>query len=271
MTGDDVTPGRGHLGEEELSDLVDGRADPSADAHLASCPACAARLDGWRVTVRRLAEEPCPVPDRERDAAVSAALAAAPWAAPDRPPGARTGRRAGRRLTAARWLPAAGGLAAAAAVVVGAVVGLRAASNSSSSAKTSSAGPTVNVPVSPSGASSAATPAAVGVDLGSIGDPSALARAVQRALAGFSNRASAVPSATSGQAPGASRAPVAGPPGCQAPPGIFPGGSTPSLLLRATAVYRSVPAQVLVYQVGGQRRVVVMADRDCSVLGDVAG
>jgi hypothetical protein len=279
-----------------LSDLVDERADPAATAHAASCPACAARLDGWRVTVRRLADEPCPVPDQAREQAVAAALGAAaemgqeaggragpaggPAAPVHRSP--RPNRRPGAGV---RWLAAAGGLAAAAAVVVGVVVGVRAESSSHPPAKSATAGPAAHSSVTSPGAAEvpdAAPATGATVDLGTLDGPQAVAPAVQRALSGLQApnagptaglpNSAAASSASGSESPGATGVPSAAErPVCQAPGRLIAGGSAPAVVLRGTAVYRSVPAQVVVYQVGAGRRVIVMADRDCSVLADVAG
>ncbi len=51
-----------HLSESDLVDLLDARADAAREAHLASCPSCAARLESLRATVALVASDESPEP-----------------------------------------------------------------------------------------------------------------------------------------------------------------------------------------------------------------
>ena len=251
-----------HLSEEELSELADGGGDVEV-AHLATCPECRGRLDVWRGVRSRLAAGG-PVPDGRRDEAVAAAMEASSSS-----PG-------GRRSRPSRRVAMGAGLAAAAAVALG--IGLT-HTGGSGNAHVSSKAPTTVGPasgspaasggagsgssygasaagagaVSPqSGAASLPVPVAA---LGPLDGPPSLVAAVQRALR------VAVLSPPSPSRYAVSRCPVP-------PRGL--GSVKPPLILVATAEYRSAPAVVYVYQVGGQRRAYVFATRTCSLLVEEA-
>ena len=233
-----------------------------------------------------------------REAAVAAALEAAD-SVPDRP--GRTAAPRGRERSRRGWIGAGSGLAAAVLIVVGVAVGLHAASSgsgSSGSAKSASVGS------APNGQGAAASGSAAGggsglsggsatlagpvvFELGSVSGPAALASAVEGALSSTSS-ASGVGGTTAGgsaseggPASATTVAPLLVPPtvpaervpagvrDCVAPADLFGAASRPSVLLRGVLVYRSVPAQVVVYQVGPARRAVVMRDGTCAVLADV--
>lgn len=51
-----------HLSESDLVDLLDARADPAREAHAASCPSCAARLDSLQATLALVASDEAPEP-----------------------------------------------------------------------------------------------------------------------------------------------------------------------------------------------------------------
>ena len=90
--------------------------------------------------------------------------------------------------------------------------------------------------------------------------------AVRQALPATSSGASAA--AGMNQPTPAADVPAPAPPGgCSLGSAAFPPGSHPSLLLTGSAVYRSVPAVVQVYQVGQARQAFVLSDRSCAIPG----
>lgn len=271
----------GHLTEEELSDLVDGVAAREVVDHARHCPSCSARLDGWRATVAGLAAGVA-VPADLRERAIAAALGSGleGRAGESTPAGASPlprGRRDGRQVRLIGALAAAAVVVAAAGLALshaggsggGSVAGTNAASHAAGSS--AAAGPS-------SGSGSAAAPGAFAPaapvrepDLGSVSGPSALAEALRPLLGrpqptADSGSALTAPYPAGSPSSAAAAAPTT--PGCPPVDRLF-AGAQPRLLLRATAVYRSVPAAVYVYQVGQQRRAVVVARSGCAVLAQV--
>ena len=277
-----TSPG-GHLTEEELSDLVDGVAAAGVVDHAHHCPSCSARLDGWRATVAGLATGVAAPPDR-RERAVAVALERGREGRAGVSPSSgasplSTGRWGGRRVRLVGALAAAAVVVAAAGLALsqaggsggGSVAGTNAASRAAGSS--AAAGPS-----SGSGSSGAAAPGAFAPaapvrepDLGSLSGPSALAGALRPFLSrpqpsADSGSALAGPYPTGSPSSAAAAAPTTL--GCPPVDRLFAGAPS-QLLLRATALYRSVPAAVYVYQVGQQRRAVVVALSGCAVLAQV--
>ncbi|HET6963891.1 MAG TPA: hypothetical protein VFH58_03905 [Acidimicrobiales bacterium] len=164
-----------HLGDEDLSELVDGLGSPEAMTHVAACDSCQARRDQWRGNAARL-RSPVVAPPGRREEAVAAALAAVGAGVGSeggtggsgsiRSPGGpgRAGREPGRR---ARTLA---GLAAAAVVVAGAGVGLSQLHGSSRNSSSTASG------------GSAAAPSAASAGAGGAGGAPARSQAGSRAL-----------------------------------------------------------------------------------------
>lgn len=269
-----------HLSDEDLSDLVDGMGGAEAEEHARECPSCGARLDGWSAMSRRLSGlasagsgESGPAgsvgsePAGRREEAVAAALAAGP-------------------PRSARHLKAFSALAAAAAVVIAvgfgvahlaegsgakSASGTSSAASGSASGSGSAGGPGFPV-ASGTSASAAGSGGQVGSQLGALSGPAAVKAAVDRML-GAAQPAAASPSfgAEAGPAVGSSSSALSPGTGAACPDTgrLFPGSSA-QLLAKAGAVYRATPATVYVYRVGAGRRAVVVDQRTCAVLADVA-
>ena len=272
-----------HLTDEELSELVDGLAGPEVEGHVADCPSCAARLDGWRSVSARLAAlagSSASVPaSARRDEAVAAAMAAKggdAWS------GIATG--GGRPWRSLRPLSAA---AAAVVVVAGIAVGVAHLDHGGAKSTRQAGGPTSVTSAAGPASASAAGPAGR-QSLGTLNGPASVATAVDRALRGAAVAPfapSASPAAGSGAAGPASSGAGAGSPvparskpadvpaagltpACPDTARLFPGVS-PQLLLAVDGVYNGTPAHVYAYQAGGIRRAVVVAANGCALLADV--
>ena len=262
---------QGHLDEQGLSDAVDALQGPAADAHLASCPMCRARLAAWQATSQLLGAFP-PAPPAERvDHAVSIAVAGR------RP---RSGLRRGFRSPVVQGLAAAACLAAVVAVVAAALAGSHAgptagsiarpaavatgappAARSGSAATSSAASPASSaaVPGAASGQSGHGTPRSTpssvaegseapaqsgAPDLGPIADAAALGSSLRPVLAVAQPRVAALPCIV--MAAGQS--------------GLGPA------VYDARLTFAGQAAQVFVYRTAGSARAVVDADTGCQEL-----
>lgn len=249
-----------HLDDERMSSLLDGIGDPEDAAHVALCALCASRFETWRDAARLVAARTTPVPDAQRDAAVSCAVAMAPLRS-------RRHRRHRRML----HLNRVAALAAAAAVVVGAgggIAALAATGNGSSSPSahgvsgaSAGAGASAAPPVSstpdfgPAAAQSAAAGASAGSGLGRFESVAAVVAALR----------SVVPGAAAG--PAATDSPSSSTPatGSCAAVADSAGGAGPAVY-RASLTYRGTPASVFVFDRSGQRVAVIVETAGCRVI-----
>ena len=267
---DERRGGSAHLDEMALSDLLDGRAAPAAEAHATTCPMCADRLAGWIEVRARLAAGPVAVPpvgDRRRESAVQAALeaAGADAAVPDTAGGgAAAGSGGGTGPDrASKWWRRGVGLAAAAAAVVAIAIGVshlhggspsesasRASSATTSAAGGSVTGSTGAAPSAPASGSAASSngPGGPVADVGAVADRAGLVAAVRRLTGDV-----AASGATSGT--GSTEAPSFAAAGCPAPTSVTGSTVSPStpLVLRARAIYAGTAADVFVFATGAGR------------------
>ena len=288
---DELRGGSAHLDEVALSDLVDGRAEPAAEAHAATCPMCADRLAGWVQVRDRLAARPVAVPpagDRRRESAVQAALDAAILDAADpgpaggdavpqdpRAPGASAATSSGGDVGAGRpsgWWRRGAGLAAAAAAVAAIAIGVShlhggSASESASRASSATTGPAgpargSAAPVSGSGTGStkagpsaaASGTAASNAPGGPVADLGPVAD--RAALVAAVRHLTASPGASGGTSgAGTAETPAFAATGCPVPSsvtGTAVSRSSP-LVLRARADYAGTAADVFVFATGASQ------------------
>lgn len=259
-----------HLDDEALSAVLDGEGTPEESTHADGCAACGARLAELRDASLLVRAPVAPVDDPVRERAIAAALAAA----------APSNVVPMRRRSVPRWLGAA-----AAAVVAVAAIGLvvrsgddRQDTDDTAAGGRDEAAETSGATDETATALAAAPPPVDGGDLGAIEDRdlravigSALARRARGgttgAESGGSEEAPAVPPAAGGEGPASdSAAPGATGAGTvceqavrEGNPGLGP------LVYRATGTWEAEPAEVLAFELGGDRWVYVLDLDGCAI------
>jgi hypothetical protein len=242
-----VTDRAGHLDELNLSDVLDGEADPAVTEHLSGCPSCQAELARWEAVTGQVGAAPPGPPAGARDRAIAAARDA--WAPSE------TGRS--RRRLAAWAAAAAAVIVVAVGITVGALTG--GGSSKSSSSAGSPAGPAATAPSStregpapeptpepaPEGAASAAP--ADGFSPLEAQTPDELRSALEATLASGAR-------------------PVAAEQGCASEASQHAGRAGAAAELSQEVVYRSDPAVVFVYPAGAGHVAVVVTVTGCRVL-----
>ncbi len=263
-----------HLTDDALSALVDGGDAPDAARHVASCPACAARLAALRAVAAEVAAPVPPPPDTWIDGAVAAALAAAC----DTPATVTTLARRRHRPPAAWLAPVAAVLLLVVGVV--AVVGRDGPTDGEDDVALDA------FAVEQDGVGGATGAADLG-DLGDLDDPEGL-RALLGPFLGAGSQALAAPGGAEEDAgpmaahdggPSPAPAPAAGPdregraagtPVGQCLAAVRAGDAgLGALLVAATATWRGTPAVVYGFATGDDhltRRVYVLDAAGCAVL-----
>ncbi len=265
-----------HLGDDRLSAVLDGGAEPEDVAHAEACPACGARLGAWRQVSRLVAAWPTPADPAQRDAAVAAALTAVYRGAPvaaaggersGKPPADRNVRR---RRGARSFVVQAAMAAAAAAVITGVAVGV---SQSGGGRHSASVPPRSAIPPAAttgvtggasSGTSASSVPSSSAHEPAPLGSYDSMTPLVSALRARLAAPPSA--SASSAAAPGASSTEPAA---CEAQASIaadVPAGTAP--LVNGALTYRNVASLVFVYAKEGGHVVVVLGVSGCQTLAE---
>jgi hypothetical protein len=241
-----------HLHDEALSDALDGTTPSEVASHLASCPACRARLDAMTAAARAVGQPPPPPSDAQRATAVARALAT-PIPLPR------------RRPVVAPWMAAA----ALIAVLLGIGGVVLAGRDDATDRQTTAAGQSNDKAVGEAGGASGLSAAVIdGGDLGDQRDPVALNTALQDRLSGAATDTAARTFA--GESAPEAPAAAASAPACVAEAQTAGSGRVGLLVLTAQLRWQGEPAVVLVFAAPDQsqlsRRAFVMARRDCRLL-----
>jgi hypothetical protein len=276
-----------HPDDETLSALLDGEADQDADAHVAGCSTCGARLAALRAAAAAVGEAPQP-PPAVRESAIRAALMDS---AADHPVIREHPYRERRSLAIVGWVAAAAAVIAL-FVALPALLGGGGSSMKASSAARATTATTTALSPAPAGAPSLSAGVAQGAyapgrkandnviappDLGAQNDPAALAHqldTIVTAQSGHSSSPALAPiTAPGSQAGTPTTAPTTAPAGLRCAgvaAGLTGAGPGAKLDFGARLRWRGTPAEVYVFSAAQHRYAGVMSLSTCQLLQSLA-